>query len=93
MIWLLAFLACYRLTRLITADEITRPIREQAFNRSRLLGYLVSCDWCMSIWLAPFIAIPVTVWSDNRFIFAVLFALALSAITGLLSVIEDRLDR
>lgn len=93
MIWILAALTCYRLTRLITADEITRPIREAAFNQSRFLGYLVSCDWCLSIWIAPFIATPLVVWPDNRLIFTVLLGLALSAVTGLLSVIENRLDR
>lgn len=93
MIWFLAFLACYRLTRLITGDEITRPIREAAFDRSRWFGYLVSCDWCLSIWIAPLVATPVVIWSENRFVFAVMLALALSAVAGLLSVVESRIER
>lgn len=93
MIWLLAFLACYRLTRLITADIITQPLREQVADRSPFFGYLVSCDWCLSIWLAPVIAIPVVMFPDNRLILIVLVWLALSAVAGLLSVIEARIDR
>jgi hypothetical protein len=93
MIWFLAFLACYRLTRLITGDEITKALREKAFDRSRWFGYLISCDWCLSIWIAPFVAFPVILWPDNRLLLAVLLGLALSAVTGLLSVIESRIDR
>lgn len=92
MIWLLAFLACYRITRLITADEITRAIREKAFNRSRWLGYLVSCDWCLSIWIAPWISLTVILWPTNQFIWFLLIWFAISAITGLLSTIEERIN-
>lgn len=93
MIWLLAFLACYRLTRLITADVITQPLREKVADRSPFLGYLVSCDWCLSIWLAPVVATPVVLWPGNRFVVFLLLWFALSAVAGLLSVIESRIDR
>lgn len=92
MIWLLAFLACYRLTRLFTADVITQPIREQVADRSPFFGYLITCDWCLSIWLAPLIAAPVILWPGNDLILFVLFWLSLSAIAGLLSAIEAKLE-
>lgn len=93
MIWLLAFLACYRLTRLITADIITQPLRERAADRSPFLGYLIACDWCLSIWIAPFVAFPLIVWPGNDLFLFAYTCLALSAVTGLLSVIENRIDR
>jgi hypothetical protein len=93
VIWLLGFLACYRLTRLFTADEITKPIRIWAHNRNPWAGYLISCDWCLSIWLAPLIAIPLTQWPENPLILVLFASLGLSAVTGLLSTIEERINR
>jgi len=93
MIWLLAFLACYRMTRLVTADEITKPLRIWAVTKSQRVGYLMSCDWCLSIWLAPLVAIPVTLWPNSKPLQALLLWLSLSAVAGLVSVIEGRLER
>ncbi len=93
MIWLLAFLSCYRLTRLFTADELTKPARIWATTKSQRLGYLLSCDWCLSIWVSPLIAVPVTLWPDSKPLQVALLCLALSAIAGLVSVVEARLER
>ena len=64
----LDLLAVHRLTRLITRDEITEPLRETiekeigtavdakiitAATADRL-AYLIRCDWCASIWAAGF---------------------------------------
>ena len=57
------------------------------------LAYLTSCDWCLSIWVAPWPSVAVIVWPDNRAILAGLLALTASALTGLLAVVEGRLDR
>lgn len=90
----LAALACYRLTRLVTADKITERFRDWANARRRdWPGYLSGCDWCLSIWLAPLPAVAVVVWPDNRAILAALVALSLSAITGLIATVEQRIDR
>lgn len=86
-------LSCYRLTRLVTADELTKPIRNWAFSKSPTLGYLASCDWCLSIWLSPLVAIPITLWPNNRAITTACFCLSLSAISGLVSVTEQRIER
>ena len=92
-LWLIiAMLATYRLTRLITADQITKGLRGWIVERSEWLGYLVTCDWCLSIWFAPGPAIAVLVYGDVLAVRVVLVALALSAVTGLLSLVERRLD-
>lgn len=93
VLWLIiAMLATYRLTRLVTADKITERLRGFVVDRSEWLGYLVTCDWCLSIWVAPAPTIAVLWWGDVMLVQAVLVALALSAVTGLLSLIERRLD-
>jgi hypothetical protein len=88
----LVALATYRLTRLVTADKISQPIREKAIARSDFLGYLTSCDWCLSIWVAPIPVVVNVLWPSNRVILVGTVALACSAIAGLLSMIESRLD-
>jgi hypothetical protein len=90
LLFIIAGLATYRVTRLITADKITEALRQRV--TSKWLGYLVQCDWCLSIWLAPAPALAVILWPDNRAVLVVLVALALSAVTGLLAMVEQRLD-
>jgi len=96
MNWLLltiVALATYRLTRLVTADKITEALRSRAFRRqSNWLGYLVTCDWCLSVWVAPLPTVAAVLWPDNRVVLVGLVALAASALTGLASLIERRLD-
>jgi hypothetical protein len=95
MDWLLlvlAALATYRLTRLVTADKITEPVRGWVVDRSAWAGYLVTCDWCLSIWVAPPVALCAVLWGDNRLVLVVLLWLAVSAVTGILSLVERRLD-
>lgn len=87
---LVASLGTYRLTRLITADKITEPIRERIIARSDFFGYLVTCDWCLSIWCAPVFAAWVLDAIDV--IDLAVTALALSAVTGLIATVEKRLD-
>jgi hypothetical protein len=92
-LWLIVtMLATYRLTRLVTADEITKRVRGWVVDRSEWFGYLVTCDWCLSVWVAPLPALSVVVWGDVTPVQVVLVALALSGATGLLSLLERRLD-
>lgn len=85
-------LATYRATRLLTRDEILQSARNRIWKRfppeSTKVGYLLTCEWCVSIW----VALAFTTWytineSTFRF-FAV--ALSLSAVTGLLTAYENR---
>jgi hypothetical protein len=84
-------LATFRLTRLITRDVITESLRNKVWKKyppeSSKVGYLFTCEWCMSIWTASllygcFIITSVTV--------IVVVPLALSAVAGLLTAYEDK---
>lgn len=55
----LGVLATARITRLITEDKITEPIRdwvEGTFPGSKV-AYLVSCPLCVSVWAAGAISV------------------------------------
>jgi len=88
----LAALACYRATRIVTTDRIADRPRDWVIGRwPGSFGYLVTCDWCASIWLGvPFAAVAV-VWPTNRVVLVVLAALAVSAVTGRLAD-SERVD-
>lgn len=90
LLFIIAGLATYRVTRLVTADKVTETLRQRV--KSKWLGYLVQCDWCLSIWIAPAPALAMVLWPDNRAVLVVLVGLALSAVTGLLAMMEQRLD-
>jgi hypothetical protein len=84
-------LATYRLTRLIIDDVILEFIRNWVWKRfpphTSKIGYLFTCTWCMSIWVASFVVlsamlIPVLVYAYAVF--------ALSAIAGLLTAYEQK---
>lgn len=97
MVYVLAALATYRLTRLVTADALLEPVRERLEAYCEKHGwlravYLLNCDWCLSIWIAPAPALAVTLWPDNRAITVALLVLTFSAVTGLASTVEKHLD-
>jgi hypothetical protein len=88
MYWLLAFLAIgatYRLSRLVTADYVTKPLRTAVNRRygDNRLSYFVTCDWCVSFWVSWPVAFAAIWWPTNRLVWIVLLALTASAITGL----------
>jgi hypothetical protein len=58
---LLAIGIVLRLTRLITTDTITSPIRTRLPGK---LYELATCAWCTSIWLAP-VAASWWAWSHT----------------------------
>ena len=89
----LAVLATYRLTRLFTADRIFQGFRAWVVTRNRTLGYLITCDWCLSIWIAPGPAALAVLYPENRLVWAILLGLSASALTGLVSLLEARLDQ
>jgi hypothetical protein len=90
LLWLLAVV---RLTRLATVDEITDPIRVWAFGKfgaQSKIGYLMTCSWCMSIWIG-FATAPYLIWLTGcSWGWLPLFALAASYAAGIsASRIED----
>lgn len=100
MSWLTAVLAVgavARLTRLVTADKITEPLRDWTLARwARLdrtkepsgLAYLVTCPWCVSIYLSVPIALVAVFFDHNRAVLAGLLALTASLVTARLQMTE-----
>ena len=85
---LVAVLACYRLSLLVTADEIARPWRDRALEKlgdDSRLGYLIDCPWCASVWLAPPIVASALAWADGWGWWLAAGSLAASAVTGALA--------
>lgn len=72
--------ATYRLTKLIQEDEILSPLRDRFHTKfppeSTKLGYLSTCPWCLSMWIAPIAHILPT---------PIKAALTASAVTGVIS--------
>ena len=99
---LLAALACARLTRLVTTDKLTEPLRlrvltwivRRALDKERdpeesLLAYLVTCSWCVSVYVGAGTAGAWAAWGDQRWFTAVCAALAFSYVTGALAARES----
>ena len=84
-------LATYRITRLFTRDTIFESVRNRFWDRfppeSSKLGYLLTCEWCLSVWLASVIFISAMI---NTVTVLVVAPFALSAIAGLLTAYEDK---
>lgn len=84
-------LAVFRITRVITTDGIFSKIREKIWDKSPAykggIGYLITCDWCTSIWVSSLVLSvykiaptpAITVWG----------VFALSGAAGLLSRISQ----
>lgn len=56
-----------RLTRLITADTITGPLRARVMRRGGPDGWAylwITCPWCVGLWLA--FVVTLTVWGGER---------------------------
>ncbi|MFJ1543299.1 hypothetical protein ACIODS_32670 [Micromonospora chalcea] len=82
-----------RLTRLVTADEITPRLRESIVKRlpeGSAFAYLLFCRWCLSVWTAAPAAAgwwqlsDVPRWSGYWWVDVPTVALALSYAIGLL---------
>jgi hypothetical protein len=97
---LLGLLATARLTRLVTADRISRPFRAAIVRRygpSSAVGYLVHCRWCVSLYIAGPVAAAVLWlapayrgnWWAPTLLTGVLLALGFSHGTALLAGLED----
>lgn len=84
-------LATYRLTRLATRDAIFESARNRFWSRfppeSSKLGYLLTCEWCLSVWLASVLFVSAMISTVTVLVVA---PFALSAIAGLLTAYEDK---
>ena len=88
---LVAGLSNARVTRLVTTDEITRPLREGVLRRLDAekpghvrLAYLMECGWCTSVWVAALHVGAALLWLDQVWLWAALSVMALCQITGML---------
>jgi hypothetical protein len=90
--FILLALATYRVTRLLVRDTIFSNLRDRIWNRyppeTTKRGYLLTCEWCTSVYVGLGFVSWYTISSEVVRFFAV--ALALSAIAGLLTAYEDR---
>ena len=74
-----------RLTRLVVADQITYRPRAWLVLRygpSHPLAYLITCSWCLSVWIGAGIATAAYWWGDTRWWFMLALAGTASLITG-----------
>lgn len=81
-------LAALRLTRLVTTDDLTSPLRERLWRRfppSTRLGYLVTCNWCSSFWVSVPLLLSYSI-APTATVY-VSAPLALSAAVGLLTAL------
>lgn len=80
-----AALATARITRLITADYLTEPARRWAVLRLGIesrLSYLITCQWCTSVWVAAAVAPAVYWWWHHAWVQVPAMMLAFSQIAG-----------
>lgn len=84
-------LAVYRATRFVVEDVLPENLRNRIWDRfppTHGIGYLITCYWCSSVYIATLFAIGYILVPSVTFFVALI--LALSATTG---IIEKLLDR
>lgn len=93
-VWVLGIytLAAARLTGLITDDDITSTARMAVLNRlpankfGAALAELITCQWCVSMWVSVLLAAPIAYWWGERpWLLVPALGLAMSQVTGMLS--------
>jgi hypothetical protein len=88
----LAALATARLTRLVTSDRITQGPRFWALRKlpeHGLVAYLITCDWCASVYAGAGVAGAWWAWGHTAAYTAVTAALAFSYCAGFLASKES----
>lgn len=84
MALLLDCAAGFRLTRLLVEDDVLSRPRYWLAKRSEWLGRLLSCPWCVSVWVG-FGVVAARRLAPRAWGEVVAPALAVSAATGLVS--------
>lgn len=100
LLFVLAGFATARMTRFLSDDILAGPIRKWWKRRipGRLLKQLITCPWCLSIWLSPtaviaYLVSPGQMWHHYMFLFVVPTAmLTISYLTGLAASIADHIS-
>lgn len=90
---LLTPLAVARVTRLITSDMITNPLRIWLvgyFGTDSKVSYLIMCDWCSSIYVGAVAGAAWWAWSGSSVFTGIVLALSGSYAAGFLnSKVDD----
>jgi hypothetical protein len=77
--------AAWRLTRLVTTDRISEPLRDRLIGHPRLgfIGEGIECDWCVGVWMGAVVAAAgrytPRLWKFGR------YALVVAGAVGLIS--------
>lgn len=90
--FVVAALAVARVTRLITTDYLTAGPRGWIVRRlgvDHKLSYLITCQWCTSVWVALPVGFAWCGWSHITLWAGPGAALAMSQITGIMARGED----
>jgi hypothetical protein len=86
---LITLLATARITRLITSDRLTQAPRlwaaEKIEERAPMLFYLITCDWCASVYVGTAVAGAWAAWGDTLWFQVPALALGASYATGFLA--------
>jgi hypothetical protein len=84
--YIILALAVYRISRLIIEDTIFEKIREKIFSKfspGTFLGYLLTCYWCISMWVATPLVVGYIL--EPSICIFICLPFALSAVAGILS--------
>lgn len=74
-----------RLTRLIVADQLTKPLRTRLvlwLGPKHPIAYLAACSWCMSIWVGAAVCTAAYWWGDSHWWLLAALAGTASLIAG-----------
>jgi hypothetical protein len=92
MVFVVLALAIARITGLIATDDITAPIRNRiVYRQGRVadrrgkIADLITCQWCVSIWVAAVLVVAAHLWSGHLWFSLIATGLACSQVTGMLS--------
>jgi hypothetical protein len=88
---LILSLAAFRITRVITTDNIAEDLRDAVWKKfppSTKIGYLLTCNWCMGLWVALAVFISWLLAPEATVV--VSLVLSISAIIGLISAWTER---
>jgi hypothetical protein len=79
-------LGAFRLTRIVTTDAISEPIRQKIWSKfppNTFLGYLITCNWCFGMYVAGLFTLGYFLVPDVTYV--VSLVLSISSVIGLIS--------
>lgn len=84
-------LAVFRITRIITTDTILEKLREFIWRKSppakNGIGYLITCNWCSSIWVASLVVSMYRITAEPT-----IFVCSIFALSGVAGIITSRVE-